>query len=357
MALFFAWAWYSGSKAVKKKRADMAEKLKSASTGDKLWDETALRQQVDDTFVKYQKDWSEFNTKSMQTYMTAEYFQHASMMMEALAQADRTNAVDKIKVNRTEIDSFSNPDGTDSDNFIASIDVDLRDILITTSSGQQLYTKEYPSYLEHYKFKRHDNDWLLDGIDTSTASLDMLQTSVRDFAKANNLFFSLDWGYLLLPAKGQLFGNGKFGTSDINNHCIGKYNDVLIQLYTYIPEPDYKSETGYVIAQTSVPKNYGEISIRRKGVLSVLSKVKHLTKLETEWADFNKKYEVLASDGELATSFELLNPKYMEQLEAVEFDVNIQVVDNIIYLYTSDLSADYNIMLGLLKSAFKEMRI
>lgn len=359
MALFFAWAWYSGSKAVKKKRADMAQKLKAASQGDKLWDEAGLQRHTADMFVKYQQDWSKFDTRSMQSYMTPEYFQHASLMMEALHQADRTNIVSDIKINRAEVATIKNPDGIADDSFTATVDVDLLDTLLTTSTGAQLYQKKYQSYVETYRFLRHDDKWLLDGIDTSTALENMLQTQIKSFAKQNNLFFSLDWGYLLLPARGQLFSEGAFGVSDINNHCIGKYNDILVQLYTYIPTPGQDRAKGYVIAQAALPKSYGEIVVRHKSKLSMFSSIKNLEKIETEWSDFNKKYEIFASDKELATSLELLNPKYMEQLEAVDFDVSMQVVDNIVYLYASDADAstNYSVMLDLLKEAFKEMKM
>ncbi|MGH7241787.1 MAG: DUF3137 domain-containing protein, partial [Candidatus Saccharimonadales bacterium] len=83
--------------------------------------------------------------------------------------------------------------------------------------------------------------------------------------------------------------------------------------------------------------------------------------VSTEWPDFNKKYQVYATSPEQATSLELLNPKYMEQLEAVPFEVNIEVVDNVVYLYAAEGSVvqpeHYQTMLDLLQLAFKEMRL
>jgi len=87
--------------------------------------------------------------------------------------------------------------------------------------------------------------------------------------------------------------------------------------------------------------------------------IRGLEKVETEWTQFNDKYEVFASSAEQATSFELLNPTYMEQLEALPFEVSIEVVDNIIYLYTDELTATlevYEAMLDLVNKAFKELR-
>ena len=85
-----------------------------------------------------------------------------------------------------------------------------------------------------------------------------------------------------------------------------------------------------------------------------------LKKVETEWITFNDKYEVYASEAERVTSFELLYPTFMEQLEALPFEVTIEVVDNAVYLYTiSDgtNSDRYATMLDLLRKAFVEIRL
>ena len=50
----------------------------------------------------------------------------------------------------------------------------------------------------------------------------------------------------------------------------------------------------------------------------------------------------------------------MEQLAALGFEVSIEVVDNVIYLHTSEQGADiavYQTMYDLAQKAFKEMRL
>ena len=85
-------------------------------------------------------------------------------------------------------------------------------------------------------------------------------------------------------------------------------------------------------------------------------------KVETEWGQFNEKYEVWATVPELATSFELLHPAFMEKLEALPFELNIEVVDNVLYLYSADSSigindANYSVMLQIINEAFKQMKM
>jgi hypothetical protein len=177
------------------------------------------------------------------------------------------------------------------------------------------------------------------------------------------MYYSADWGWLLLPRRGKLFGAAKFGTSDINNHVIGLYNNnLLIELYTYVPTPKTNDSnyTQYLIAQVALPKRYGSIIVEAKS--SGLGSLFHTTprgynKISMEWPDFNKRYTVYATDVEQVTAFELLHPVYMEKLFALPFKVSIEVADNVVYLYTKDKKADYPTMYAILKDAFKEMKL
>jgi hypothetical protein len=79
--------------------------------------------------------------------------------------------------------------------------------------------------------------------------------------------------------------------------------------------------------------------------------------LSLEWPDFNRRYEVLATNVEQVTAFELLHPVFMEKLFALPFRVGIEVVDNTLYLYTNDKGVEYGQMLSILHDAFNEMKL
>lgn len=190
----------------------------------------------------------------------------------------------------------------------------------------------------------------------------MKSSGIKTFALINDMYYSPDWGWLLLPRRGQLFGGGKFGVSDINNHVIGIYKNLLIELYTYLPNPNSRSTSvsEYVIAQVALPKRYDSLIVEAKE--SFFANLfphtpKGYNKLSLEWADFNKRYNVYATNVEQVTVFELLHPVYMEKLFALPFKVSIEVVDNVVYLYTKDKKADYAMMYSILKDAFEEMKL
>jgi hypothetical protein len=349
------------------------QKLQAANFAKKLAEDPNVKL-ANDTFIQYQHDWSAFNLDSMKTYMTPHYFHHNQLMMRAMELMARQNQVDDIVI--TDI-VFSNhgtsmhqktPEEIEKDGrFTAAISLSATDITNDTRGGTRtsLFTQRVIT-TQYYKFARGDT-WLLDGVDTDTAEVSLQSRELVDFADKNGYYYSLDWGWLLLPQNGVLFGSGKFGTSDINNHVIGqlsstghiKPDDTVFQLYTYAPTPNLAGHGTYLVAQVAVSKDYGDILVRQKDQPD-RQRVKDLAMLDTEWREFNDRYELFASDAEKATSFELLNPSYMEKLADAPFVVNIEVVDNILYLYARDvdIKADnYAALLGLLQEAYREMRI
>ncbi|MEP7205001.1 MAG: DUF3137 domain-containing protein [Candidatus Saccharibacteria bacterium] len=350
-------------RANKLRREKTRVELATASATDSLWNQQSLIEFANSIFLRHQKDWSAFNLESMKQYMTPAYLYHTQLMMAALKGAQRQNQVDNIMITSTEIVDVSDSLDNTQDHFGAVIVAQVDDIINNTALSKQIHKQTLVAE-QTYKFQRLNQTWLFSGIDQSTASMLTHNAELEKFAAANNFCYSLDWGWLLLPERGQLFGSGKFGLSDINNHIIGVYNNVLIQLYTY--SPNSQIIKNYLIAQTSVPKSYGDIVVRRRRT-GMNFKIRGLNKLSTEWGDFNKKYDVFASNAEQATSFELLNPLFMEKLESLPFEVNIEVVDNVVYLYADenargiaslqDDAIRYGAMLEVLKAAFKEMRM
>lgn len=333
--------------------------LRLAASTDPAWNEQTLLASTADIFYKFQKDWTNFNIDSIKTYTTPYYQHHTALMLQALKLAKRKNNMSEVKILTQNITAMSNPDGVDGDMVTVGFQAEANDSLIDESTGEVLHTDKN-SFIEYWTFVRDSKGWLLDHIDQETANLYASSETLKEFSREHNYFYSLDWGWLLLPKRGQLFGSGKFGVSDINNHIIGNYKDSLIQLYTYQPNPsaDRNARQFYLIAQANVQKSYGNIVVRRKKFLQNF-RIKDLQKIQTEWTSFNKNYEVFASSAEGATSFELLEPTFMEKLNALSFEVNIEVVDNVVYLYSKEKAVNaehYAEMLGILHEAYSYMK-
>lgn len=334
----------------------LCDKLTQASAADPVWNEQQIIDHAKQVFLRYQSDWAKQDSEAIKAYTTENYAYHAGLMIYTLQLMNRTNQMLDIVVNDAEVvDMLDSPDDS-QDTVTIGFSASAKDSLIDNTTNQTLFT-DNSMFTEYWRFRRHGKDWLLDGVDQATANPAMYNPQIDQFARQNNYCYSADMGWLFIPKRGQLFNGAQFGTSDINNHVVGLYKEsLLVQLYTYQRATDSSS---VVIAQINVPKDYGQIIVRRKKMMR-FGGVRGLEKVEMEWGKFNELYEVYASNTDQAASFELLNPTYMEQLAALGFEVSIEVVDNVIYLHTSEQGADiavYQTMYDLAQKAFKEMRL
>lgn len=347
--------WFSLLKQSKK----TAVALQAAVAKDRAWSEPALLINAQSVFNRFQQDWSNNNAEAMKAYMTQHYQYHNALMIYALQLAGRRNQVGNPVISQSTVTAVQ--DAVDDNNDLVTIgfEASANDQLIDVATNKVLFTDPKP-FTEFWQFRRSGNNWLLDGIQQATANTWSGNASLEQFAAQHNYCYSLDWGWLMLPKRGQLFKGTKFGTSDVNNHVIGMYNQqLLVQLYTYVSNPAQATKS-YLIAQANLPRSYGDIVVRKRKGFHFFG-IKGLREVSTEWPDFNKKYQVYATNPEQATSLELLNPSYMQKLEAVPFEVNIEVIDNVVYLYTAEKAVvqteHYETLLSLLQEAFKEMRL
>ena len=350
------YGWFGKLTQSKKTKAALAAAVKN----DGAWDEARLTAMTTEVFNRFQQDWSNLNAEAMKAYMTPQYQYHNALMVYALQLAGRRNLVNNPKIGQVTVVDIHDAADNSQDVALIGVQASASDQLVDTATNSVIFTDSKP-FTEFWRFQRSGEGWLLSGIQQATTSSWRTSPALEQFATQQGYYYSPDWGWLLIPSRGQLFGDAKFGTSDINNHVIGLYKQqLLVQLYTYLPKPQ-SSGKNYLIAQANLPKHYGNIVVRRKGGLLQFGGIRGLHEVSTEWPDFNKKYQVFATSSEQATSLELLHPSYMQQLEALAFEVSIEVVDNVVYLYTEVKSigdaSQYQTMLALLHAAFNEMRL
>lgn len=348
----FGYKIYTHRQKVKKAKEGML----AASRSDASWTEQGLRGEIELVFYRFQKDWSDFNLASMREYLAEKYFTHVQLMMTALRNIGRQNVMENVILKKSEVVEVNDETDNELDRFVVEIRASAHDSLKDTVSGKTLY-QDNSAFSETWLFDREVGKWKLDGI--SQVSEERYSEYFASFASKNGFFYSRDWGWLLLPQRGQLFSLASFKRSDINHHVIGIYHGALVEFYEYIPFASQKNPRVYTIAQATLPKSYGNIVVQHRKWYQrlLLWRRRGLTAVSLEWNAFNDKYEVLASEREKVTVFELLHPAFMEKLEALPFETNIEVVDNVVYLYTDDSKAQYEAMLGILKEAFDEMKL
>lgn len=327
-------------------------------------------------FKSYQEDWSEFRLDDIKSFTTDHYYNHASLMLELLKNLHRANKVSKLKVRKVYLLDPVDENTTLPANLRVAFDFSGLDEVIN-SSGKKLYTQYVPNAVETWNFVYDGENLKLSGISQPTESAPHLVKSLADFARANHLFYSPDWGRYALPARGLIFGKASMEIADINNHIIGKWalkpaeksavktsatsdDGLLIQLYTYAPTPGQSTSSYYIVGQINVPKDYLGVIVKSRKFKTKSKPDKSYDKFEMEWGEFNDRYEVYAASRDALPAFELLNPKFMEFLYAKNPSYNLEVVDNVIYIYANIghvTEQDYADMLEVLKKAYDELKM
>jgi hypothetical protein len=344
-----------------------AQKLSTASGDDKTWDYATVKPRVEQVFTQFQTDWGSFNLANMQTYLTPSFYQHNALLLEALKDLGRQDTIKSIEIQAIAIKQVADSEQNDQDRLVVDIKANISSALIEVTTNDVIDSEATP-FTETWYFARQNDQWVLADILPATADRRSELKTLRDFASQNNMYYKLDIGRLLLPKRGQLFDQGKFSSNDINNHIIGRWDDLLVQLYTLnvlidkMGEDNDRTES-YLVGQISLPKSYGGILIRRTddgGKFKIFGdkKPSGYEKVELEWGDFNKRYNVYATNLEQVTVFELLNPQFMLELHDFNLPINIEVVDNVVYFYCKlqRNNQEYSTMLNVLKRAYKELK-
>lgn len=353
-----------------KKRSQVAGKvIAAAGTRDPIWNEPSMLAHAQQTFLQYQYDWSTLNAMHTLSYTTPAFARHSTLLLAVLNELERKNIMANVQIRHSMIvDAYSTPDAAQG-SFTVAFEASALDQLVD-KDGNVLFSDTKP-FIEYWQFIRSGSTWLVDSITQQTQNLSAANTSIKQFAQVNNMFYSLDMGWLFLPTKGALMARGKMGVSDINNHVVGTYNNRLVQLYTFTPAPNANngSPLSWLVLQLTLPKSYGGIIIQRDKSFFASAQYqkppKGYAKYEFEWPDFNKRYDVHATDADRLAAFELLNPGFMAYLYDNDPGIGIEVADNTLYLFkylgsTTTTAVDplqYNRMLTIALKAFKELRL
>jgi len=340
--------------------------LGKAGAKDATWDKAL--EQAKAIYNRYPADWTNADLASLKTYVTPQYFAYISLVFEALQQLDRRNltTVDRILA----VSPYNVHDDTNNreDSFDVEFNALRQSELRTASTNTRMY-HTILSDRELWHFERIDDQWKLDRIsrgneDAASKSYatmagnrsqqEQQHTLMRDFAKANGFYYDQDFGWILLPQGGHLFTVG-FSHVAVTNHVIGRFQNMLVQFYQMYNTSGVGKIT--FVAQTTLPKSYGHIIVRHKSLTTIPFDALSMSPVHLEGVSFDKKYAVYASDMERVTSLELLHPAYMERLLALPFMVNIEIMGNALYLYSTDDQVNPQTMLELIHAAFEEMKM
>lgn len=341
--------------ALRKKQVAAAKAhIAQASLVDPAWEEHHLTETVRDVFVRFQKDWSDYDAEAMKAYCVPAF--HARMVLELAvlkAQKRRNLVADPVILSLVFLNAIDSADNA-ADTFTVELSARANDQLIDTETGRTLMV-EKEAFVEYWNFLRDGDVWRLNTISQATADAAMVDVRVVEFARKNGFFYDADFGWLMMPNKGAIFAHSNFKTSDINNHVIGTFRDKIVEFYTFRPNGEGLGNT-YLVAQTILPVSYVDILVRKRKFFGNFAP-SGLRKIETESNDFNKKFCLYADPADQVSSFVLLAPDFMEEVYNLPFVLNIEIVGSFLYFYVEAHGTfGEDDMLRLLSRAFDSMK-
>ena len=313
--------------------------------------EIRLTAQAKNIFIKFQKYWSEFDIAKMKDILEMEYCKKITLQLNVLKNYERQNIMDNVAIQQAFIkkaDSYKS-------NFSIYFTASANDKLIDKRDDKILF-EDKQTFSEIWNFKKLGKKYVLESIEQTTKESSKYNTEIHEFAKSNNFYYDPDFGWLMMPSRGAIFGPEGFGSADINNHVIGHFKDKIVEFYSY----EARSGSGLqpiTVAQAILPRRYDNILVTEKSWYSFRPKLKTLQKIETESISFNQKFSVWAAVPDRASSFELLATNFMEKIYALDFEINIEVVDNVLYIYSPSKDIKYQNLLDVLDGAFEEMKM
>jgi hypothetical protein len=348
-----------------KKLKKIEEIIQFAAKNDTTWNKEFMTGKVSETFLLFKNDWNNLSAEKMKSYLSEEYFQRIFLIMEILKKQGRSLRIGNYKVTNIKfIDAVYNST-SDPDNFTVQIDSYYNQSLIDTKTEQVIFFSsslsiELPQ--EYWNFIKEDGVWKLSNI--KMVGQKMTDQKITDFSKKYNLHYEPFFGWMTIPREGKIFSKllNNNNVSCDSNHLVGIFDEKIVEFYklygNYGSIIKSKEMKNYLVAQAILPGKYKDIVIIRnnffeKAALSFTD----LQKIKTESNDFNNQYSVWSSEIDGVNTLRLLSPNFMEKIMMLSFDLNIEVVGNILYLFTEDHNeVDYEDMLEILSCAFDEVK-
>jgi hypothetical protein len=320
---------------------------------DATAEQKAIAKNARQVFVDFQQAWANFDLKKMEKITSPEYYKKMVLELNVLKNYKRQDIMDNVEI----LGAYLGPNIEGS--VLVFFQAKANDKLVDTSTDKVIFTDNSP-FSEIWTFVRSGKKLVLHNITQTTQDASKFDAGIAQFASDNGFYYDPDFGWLMMPSRGAIFGPQGFGNADLNNHVIGYVGKgikaKIVEFYSYEPMAG-AGMAPITVAQAILPKSYDDILVTEKSWYNFKPKGKGLNKIETESVEFNKKFAVWAANADQATSFELLATNFMERIYALNFEVNIEVVDNVLYLYSPGTNINYADMLEVLSWAFDEMKM
>ena len=338
----------------------MLEKSKAL---DPFWDTQTLLPKVEKLFSEFQLAWQNFDSNAMSGLVSPELYKKYELEMSVLYMQKRRNIMENITIKSLVVYGVDDQVDNNEDRVTVEITASARDILLDTETNKKLFV-DNSKFIEYWTLARRGNEIYLADIKQATEEEESTSQTLKRFANEEGFSFDPDFGWLMLPNKGLLFNRSRFGSTDINNHIIGRRDNKIVELYTIDffdwGKRDSRSVTrSYLVAQAILPVSHNHIIVRRKSFWNTLRVFFFNSKLKKhtfESNEFNRLFDIYADPRDNIPAFKLIEPQFMEILMKFKQEYSFEVVGNFLYFYApfsrQAITYSYRELVVILDAAF-----
>lgn len=151
------------------------ELLEKISKLDAAWDPHALKARIEISYFKIQEAWKQRDNDLAKEYMSNRLSAKHKMQIDQMLEDGHKPMMFEINLKQATIIEIADFEDDSRDRFCALIEGSMIDYLIDEKTKEHINgSGENQTFREFWKFVREDNNWVLDEIDQTATSRELI---------------------------------------------------------------------------------------------------------------------------------------------------------------------------------------
>ncbi len=161
---------------VYQKNKQCNELIDKLSKLDGAWDPHALKARIELTYFKIQESWKQRDNNMAKEYMSQRLYEKHQIQINQMLEDGHKPMMFAINLKQATIVEVTDFEDDSRDRFCALIEGSMIDYMIDEKTKEHINgVAENQSFKEFWKFVREDNSWVLDEIDQTATSRELIR--------------------------------------------------------------------------------------------------------------------------------------------------------------------------------------
>ncbi len=173
-AVFFFFSWVGTTFALIRKNIKTKILVSRLKSNDSIWDPKFIKPRVGEIYFAVQKAWMERDQDLAKEYMSKRLYNKHKSQTDAMIKKHEKNILENIRLYGIKIIEVEDYLNDSNDNLWIEIMGAIKDYTIDDRSEVELKSVADENFTELWRLVRHDDNWVLDEIDSEVDKNDYL---------------------------------------------------------------------------------------------------------------------------------------------------------------------------------------